>query len=63
MRTGDLFVFSGNGTLKERFKKRQLDSGLPFDEKWLQTTIYHNIELLEATDPTYEKIRIVPSYN
>ena len=60
MRTGDLFVFSGNGTLKERFKKRQLDSGLPFDEKWLQTTIYHNIELLEATDPTYEKIRIVP---
>lgn len=60
MRTGDLFVFSGNDTLKERFKKRQLDSDLPFDEKWLQTTIYHNIELLEATDPTYEKIRIVP---
>lgn len=60
MKTGDILVFRPDGGRKSKYTRRSLGTDSLFDEKWLQTVLYHNIELLKVTDATYDKINIIP---
>ena len=59
MDSGGAKVFGSGGDLVNRFTRQTLGAA-GFDEKWLQEVLFHNIDLINVTDPTYDKVRIVP---
>ena len=60
MKSGDIFALSKNGDLQERFERYSLSAGGHFDEKWLQEVLFANIELIQPTDASYDKLRLIP---
>jgi len=60
MKSGDIFVLSKNGELKTRYKRHSLSTGSKFDEKWLQDVLFGNIELIQPTDSSYDRIKLIP---
>ena len=60
MKSGDIFVLSKNGELKTRCKRHSLGTGSKFDEKWLQDVLFGNIDLIQPTDSSYGKIKLIP---
>ena len=59
MDSGGAKVFGSDGDLVNAFARQTLGAA-GFDEKWLQEVLFHNIDLINVTDPTYDKVRIVP---
>jgi hypothetical protein len=60
MKSGDIFVLTQNGELKTRYKRHSLSTGSKFDEKWLQDVLFGNIELIQPTDSSYDRIKLIP---
>ena len=60
MKSGDIFAISEDGELLERFVRRPLNVGAQFDEKWLQEVLFANIDLIQPTDASYDRIQLVP---
>jgi len=60
MKSGDIFAISEDGELLERFVRRPLNIGAQFDEKWLQEVLFANIDLIQPTDASYDRIQLVP---
>ena len=60
MKSGDIFAISEDGELLERFVRRPLNVGAQFDEKWLQEVLFANIDLIQPTDASYDRIKLVP---
>lgn len=60
MKSGDIYVFSKNGKLSSKFDRQRLNRESLFDEKWLQQVLFENIDLIKVSDPTYDKVRIIP---
>lgn len=60
MKSGDIFVLSKNGELKTRYKRHSLSTGSKFNEKWLQDVLFGNIELIQPTDSSYDRIKLIP---
>ena len=60
MKSGDIFALSEDGKLQERFERRSLTAGGEFNEKWLQEVLFKNIDLIQPTDPSYDRIRLIP---
>ena len=60
MKSGDIFALSEDGELQERFERRSLTAGGEFNEKWLQEVLFKNIDLIQPTDPSYDRIRLIP---
>lgn len=60
MKSGDIFVLSEKGELKTRYKRHSLSTGSKFDEKWLQDVLFGNIDLIQPTDSSYDRIKLIP---
>ncbi|MDA9020044.1 hypothetical protein N9H60_02570 [Flavimaricola sp.] len=60
MKSGDIYVFSKDGKLTSKYNRQRLSSDSLFDEKWLQQILYENIDLIKVSDPSYDKVRVIP---
>ena len=60
MKSGDIYSFNADGILLQRYGRRPLGTDTLFDEKWLQKVIFENINLIKSTDPSYDKIELIP---
>jgi len=60
VKSGDIFVFDDNGSLRSKYDRQSLGSSSSFDEKWLQKVLFENINLIGVSDPVYEKLKVVP---
>lgn len=60
MKSGDIYKFNEQGALKSKYNRQSLNSSSSFDEKWLQQVIFENINLIDVSDPVYDKLTIVP---
>ena len=60
MRSGDVYLFNADGDFSEKYQRKSLGSDTLFDEKWLQKIIFENIDLITVTDPSYDKISVIP---